>query len=163
MTHHGHKEQLIDFLQEAHATEVNVGLMLNSMIQSTSDPQIVADLEHHKEETARHEQSLRDRLQAHGADTSKTKEAPGVLGAMAKGLLDQVREDKPMKNARDGFATEHVEIAIYQLLERLAQRAGDQETAEIARQNRADEEAMAEKIASTWDKVIDLTLEKVEA
>jgi len=41
---------------------------------------------------------------------------------------------------------------------RLADRAGDPETVEIAKTNLADEEAMAEKIANNWDKVIDLTL-----
>jgi ferritin-like metal-binding protein YciE len=39
-----------------------------------------------------------------------------------------------------------MEIAAYQLLDRLAQRAGNQGTAEVARQNRADDEAMAQKI-----------------
>jgi ferritin-like metal-binding protein YciE len=51
-----------------------------------------------------------------------------------------------------------MEIAAYHLLERLAKKAGDQETAEVARQNRADEEAMARKIDSNWDRFLELTL-----
>jgi ferritin-like metal-binding protein YciE len=81
---------------------------------------------------------------------------------MFRGVLDQVRTDKPSKDARDGYLNEQLEIASYELLMRLAERAGDQETVEIARTNRADEKAMADKIASSWDKVIDLTLAEKE-
>ncbi len=51
-----------------------------------------------------------------------------------------------------------MEIAAYQLLERLAERAGEAETAEVARQNRADDGAMAQTIDSNWDRFLELTL-----
>ena len=80
------------------------------------------------------------------------------MNALMKGVVDMARSEKAGRNARDGYATEHLEIASYQLLERVAQAAGDEETAEVARRNRKDEEAMAKKIEANWDKFADLSL-----
>jgi ferritin-like metal-binding protein YciE len=152
------QQKLIDYIEDAHALEQNVSMMLDSMISTTDDPEISQMLEHHKEETERQEQRLRERLDALGAGTSSRKQAQTIVSALLKGTADQVRGDQAGKNARDGYVTEHMEIAAYQLLERLAQRAGDTETAEVARQNRAEEEAMARKIDANWDRFLDLTL-----
>jgi ferritin-like metal-binding protein YciE len=152
------QQKLIDYVEDAHAMEQNVSRMLDSMISTTDDPEISEMLRHHKEETERQEQRLRGRLDALGAGTSTRKEAQTIATALMKGAADQVRGDQAGKNARDGYVTEHMEIAAYQLLERLAKRAGDQETAEVARQNRAEEEEMARKIDANWDRFLDLTL-----
>ena len=152
------REKLLDYIEDAHAMETNVRSMLDSMIASTNDEEIKRQLEEHKLETERHERLLRERLEALGAQTSLRKETQSIAGALMKGVVDQVRGDKPGKNARDGYVTEHMEIAAYELLERLANRAGDDETAAIARDNRADEEKMAKKIEQNWDKFLDLTL-----
>jgi ferritin-like metal-binding protein YciE len=152
------QQKLIDYIEDAHAMEQNVSRMLDSMISTTDDPEITEMLRHHKEETERQEQRLRERLDALGAGPSTRKQAQTIAAALMKGAADQVRGDQAGKNARDGYTTEHMEIAAYQLLERLANRAGDQKTAEVARQNCAEEEAMAQKIDANWDRFLELTL-----
>jgi ferritin-like metal-binding protein YciE len=154
------KERLVKHIDEAYAMEQNVQRMLDGMIQTTDDPAIKEELRHHKLETARHADRMQQRLQAHGASPSMIKEAGGIAGALMKSVLDLARGDKAGRNARDGYATEHLEIASYQLLERIAQQAGDEETAEAARENRKDEEAMAKKLDAHWDKFAELSLKE---
>jgi ferritin-like metal-binding protein YciE len=155
-------EKLVDYTQDAQAMEKNVLQMLDSMIANTEDEETLVMLRDHREETVQHEARLSKRLEAMGEGSSGRKQAQTMLGGLVKGAVDSVRGDKPGKNARDGFVTEHAEIAAYELLERLATRAGDSETAEVARLNRADEEAMAGKIGASWDHVLDLTLADAE-
>jgi len=138
--------------------EENVKRMLDGMIETTDDAGVIDLLEHHKVETEQHSQRLRARLEAHGASPSMVREATGILGALAKLPLDMVRGEKAGRNARDGYATEHMEIASYQLLERIAKQAGDEETAEVARLNRAEEEAMAQRLDEHWDTFVELSL-----
>ncbi len=160
MTEKDVQDKLISYIRDAHAMEKNVEQMLASMISTTNDEAIRSRLESHKDETTEQAERLAQRLEGLGSSTSAAKDAGAILGAFGSGLQEMMRADKPGKNARDGFVTENLEIAAYELLERLAQRAGDEETARIARQNRQEEEAMREFFASNWDRVIDLTLEE---
>jgi ferritin-like metal-binding protein YciE len=153
-------EQLTKHIDEALAMEQNVLRMLDGMIETTEDEEMKSDLRQHKLETEQHVDRMRQRLEARGASPSTVREATGVLGALMKSVVDLVRQQKAGRNARDGYATEHLEIAGYELLERIAERAGDTETAEAARLNRADEEAMAKKIEGSWDKLAELSLKE---
>jgi ferritin-like metal-binding protein YciE len=153
-------DQLLKHIDEALAMEQNVLRMLDSMIESTEDPQIKDELRQHRLDTEKHADRMEQRLEAHGASPSLVREAGGIAAALMKGVVDIARGEKAGRNARDGYATEHLEIAAYQLLERVAQRAGDEETAEAARLNRADEEKMAKKIEGNWDRFAELSLQE---
>lgn len=154
--------KLIEYVQNVHAMEQNVLLMLDSMILTTRDQEILQILRRHKEETRRQEQRLRERRKVLGGlgVASVGKGLSAIATAQIKGVTDLLRTDKPVQNARDAFVTEHLEIAAYELLERLAVRAGDEETAAVARENRAEEEAMAKRISENWDRFLDLALEE---
>ena len=151
-------EELIKHIDEAHAMEQNVLRMLDGMISTTDDPEIVRELEHHKIETEGHAERMKARLDAHGATPSMVKQAGGILGALAKMPLDMVRGEKAGRSARDGYATEHMEIASYELLKRIAQRANDQETVTACDEIIAQEQAFAETIAANWDRFAELSL-----
>jgi ferritin-like metal-binding protein YciE len=154
------KDQLVGYLKDAHAMENNVLRMLDSQIATTEDAGIRKDLEHHQKETERHKTRLEHCLGAYGEDASSLKDIAGGGGALLKGLVDIVRSEKPIRNARDAYVTESLEIASYELLERWAKKAGDTETVEVARKNRAEEEAMRDRIAANWDTYVELQIEE---
>jgi ferritin-like metal-binding protein YciE len=151
-------EQLVKHLDEAHAMEHNVLRMLDAMISTTDDPAILQELEHHKVETEGHAQRMRERLEAHGGSPSTVKQLSGIVGALAKLPLDMVRGEKAGRNARDGYAAEHMEIASYELLKRIAERANDIETVTACDEIIGQERAMAATIAANWDKFAQLSL-----
>jgi len=154
------EEKLVEYIDDAYAMEQNVLRMLDGMIGTTKDPQMKRALERHKKQTEKQAERLEERLREHGFSPSKTKAAGGMMAALMKSVVDVARDDNPGRNARDGFATEHMEIASYQMLERVARKAKDRKTAEVARQNREEEEAMARSIGSKWNKVVELTLKE---
>jgi ferritin-like metal-binding protein YciE len=156
----GLKTQLVKHIDEALAMEHNVLRMLDQLINTTDDLEIKESLRDHKLATEKQIDRLERRLDAHGASPSTVREAVGIAQALMKSVLDLTRTEKAGRNARDAYATEHLEIASYQLLERVAVRAGDEETAAVARENRAEEEAMAAKIAENWDRFAELSLQE---
>jgi ferritin-like metal-binding protein YciE len=152
--------QLVKHIDEAYALEQNVLRMLDGMISTTDDAEIKRALQDHKLQTEQHADRMEKRLRAHDASPSIVKEAGGVLGALMKSVVDLARPEKAGRNARDAYATEHLEIASYELLARVAERAGDAETAQAAREITEDERQMASTIESNWDRFAELSLEE---
>jgi ferritin-like metal-binding protein YciE len=59
------------------------------------------------------------------------------------------------------FAFEHLEIAAYEQLKRVADRAGDQATLQAAETILTEERNAAEKLWNGFDRALDASLEKL--
>jgi ferritin-like metal-binding protein YciE len=112
----------------------------------------------HAEETREHERRLRSRLEALGTATSKPREIGITAAALVRAQLGRIGGLNYGSGARDAFVYEHLEIASLELLERLAHRAGDTETEELARSVREEDEAMAATIRRNFENVLSLML-----
>jgi ferritin-like metal-binding protein YciE len=150
--------QLVKHIDEAHALEQTVLRLLDGLIQTADDPEVIDRLEHHRLETHEHEHTMRRRLEAHGAQPSVVRQAAGLLEAVLKLPLDLVRGEKSGRTARDAYTTEHLEIASYELLRRIAERADDEETAQACLEILEQERAMAQFIEERWDVFAELSL-----
>jgi UDP-glucose 4-epimerase len=145
-------EQLLKYLADAHAIEQQAKQLLEAGPKLVDDEALARLFEEHLEETRLHERHLEKLLRAHGASPSLTKDAALRAGALNLGFFFGTQPDTTTKLAGFAYAFEHLEIGAYELLIRVAHRAQDEETAEVAKGILADERAAAEKIAAIWDR-----------
>jgi ferritin-like metal-binding protein YciE len=134
-----------------------------ALVQMRLAPRLVgggmaADFHRHRAETQGHLDLVGARLRAHGAEPSAAKDAAGWAGGVGMALFARVQPDTPGKLAFHAHSYENMELAAYRLLERVAEVAGDLETAAAARRIGDEEEAMVERIAGRFDQAVDDSL-----
>jgi ferritin-like metal-binding protein YciE len=161
------KQKIVQYLGEAHDTEMALTRVLQSQIAMTPSGSYRAALESHLKQTREHAERVQDRLRELGDGGSNPLTASlgfvgGVVGqalALGKTPFDLLRgsggEEKVLKNAKDAYASEALEIATYTVIERLAERASDDETAKLAAAIRIDEEKMLERVLREIPKLTD--------
>jgi ferritin-like metal-binding protein YciE len=166
------KNLVLQYLDEAHATETALVTNLRAHIAMTTEGSYRSLLERHLDETQRQVKAINRRRNALGGSDGRGVVATAaalardvVLNALVltKGPLDAVRTlsvpERMLKNARDECATEAIEIAIYDMLEAAAKAAGDEPTARLAREHRSDEERMLADLRKEIPKLAVLTVE----
>jgi ferritin-like metal-binding protein YciE len=164
------EKKVVQYLGEAHATEDALVRVLQSQIAMTPRGSYRSALEQHLDETRRHASRVSGRLSELGAGSNPVTAVIGfwedVLGqalALGKAPLDLLRgsggEEKVLKNAKDTYASEALEIATYTAIERLARAVDDDRTAELAVDILAEERAMLERVESEIPKLTDRVVE----
>jgi ferritin-like metal-binding protein YciE len=160
------EEKILQYLNEAQATEHALVRVLQSQIAMTPHGSYRDGLERHLDETREHAQRVGARLGELGHRGDPFTAAIGVFEtaigqtlALAKTPLDLLRgsggEEKVLKNAKDACATEALEIATYTAIERLARAVGDDTTARLAESIREDEERMLARVLREIPKLTD--------
>ncbi|MEA2149876.1 MAG: hypothetical protein QOD69_1706 [Solirubrobacteraceae bacterium] len=160
------QKKVVQYLDEAHATEQALIRVLQSQIAMTPRGSYRSALETHLGETRSHADRVARRLKelGHGDSplhvaTDVVQTVVGQLLAVGKTPLDLLRgsggEEKVLKNAKDTCATEALEIATYTAIERLAKKVRDEQTAELAASILADEERMYQRVLREVPKLTD--------
>lgn len=142
---------MIKYLTDVHSTEQHALKELKTGSESVEDPQLAAAMRDHLAETQEQARLVGERLQAHGAAPSKLEDLGQKGAAMAGGALAKSAPDTTGKLAIQAYAFEHLEIASYRMLRVVAQRAGDQETVQLAERILEQEQAMAAKLDGLLD------------
>lgn len=151
-------EQLVKYLADAHSIEEQALQQLRGAPDSAGDPELAEIFRRHLGETEGHEQAVRERLEAHGERSSTVKDLLMRVGGAGFLLFARAQPDTPGKLVAHAYSYEHLELASYELLTRVAERAGDHETVETARRIRDEERAMAERLAAGFDRAVEASL-----
>ena len=152
-------EQLHKYLRDAHALEAQALQLLEAGPKLAGFDALATVFEAHLEQTREHQRLVEERLSAHETSPSRAQSAALRAGALNLGTFFKAQPDTPAKLAGFAYAFEGLEIGGYEMLRRMAQRAGDEATALVATQILAEEQAAAEQVAGTWDAAIDAALE----
>ena len=152
------QQQLVKYLADAHSIEEQALQQLRGAPDAARDPEIAEIFRQHLVETEGHERTVRGRLEAHGERSSSLKDLLMRVGGAGFLLFARSQPDTPGKLVAHAYSYEHLEFASYELLIRVAERAADTETVEAARRIRDEERAMAERLATSFDKAVEASL-----
>src|ERR687885_560793 len=129
-------DQLIKYLTDAHSIEEQAIAQMRAAPDLAGDPGLAEAFRAHLAESEGHERLVRERLDAHGASPSKVKDAVMAVGGRGFVLFARSQPDTTGKLTAHALSYEHLEYASYELLMRVARRAGDEETARVAEEIR---------------------------
>jgi ferritin-like metal-binding protein YciE len=154
-------EQLTKHLTDAHSIEEQALLQMKVAPRLAADPELARAFREHMAETKEHERRVRELLQSRGAEPSRTKDLVAQAGAVGMVLFARSQPDTPGKLTSHAYSYEHMELAAYDLLAMVAERAGDSDAAAVARSIREQESAMARRLEDNFDRAVDASLRDV--
>lgn len=143
-------DTLNTYLADVHALEGQSKKLLEKGRELDVPEALRSAFDHHLEETEGHLEKIERRLDERGATPSAVKDAMLRLGALNWGIFFASQPDTPAKLAGFAYAVENLEVAAYELLLRVARRAGDPETVTLAESILTEEKAAAKSVADQW-------------
>jgi ferritin-like metal-binding protein YciE len=156
-------EQLTKYLTDVHSIEVQALEQMRIAPRLAGDAELHGVYAQHFAETAGHERLVRTELEHRGASPSLAKDVAGRVGGWGMVLFARFNPDTPGKLAMHAYSYEHMELAAYELLRRVADRAGDDRVRALAEQIGAQERAMADRIGARWDRAVTASLREKDA
>jgi ferritin-like metal-binding protein YciE len=154
-------KQLHKYLTDVHSIEVQALAQMRSAPDMAGDPVLADAFRAHETETEEQKRLIEQRLESHGESANKLKDVAGYVTGKGFVLFAKLNPDTPGKLAAHAHAYEAMEEAAYEFLSRVADRAGDQDTARVARTILEQETAMKHRIADGFGRAVDASLRDV--
>src|SRR4051795_1386057 len=151
-------EQLHKYLTDCHAIEVQALAQMKRAPKIAGNDELARMYEEHERETAEHKRLVEERLEAHGESANKLKDIVADVSGIGMYLFAKFNPDSPGKLAAHAHSYEAMEEAAYEYLWRVAERAGDQQTGEVARTILQQEIAMKGRIFDHFDQTVEASL-----
>jgi ferritin-like metal-binding protein YciE len=148
-------EQLNKYLSDAHAIEAQALQQLRGAPKAAGDSELASIFRTHLSETEGHERAVRERLEARGAKPSKVKDVLMRVGGAGFLLFARAQPDTPGKLVAHAYSYEQLELAAYELLACVAERAAEAETVATAHRIGGEEESMAERLERSFDRAVE--------
>ena len=142
------RERLLRYLNDCWAAEKALVDTLKEMAEDSNDPQVRTLFQEHSQITWQQEESLEARIRALGEEPSRGKGWVNSLMGKVADLFNAGHDeyDKTTQNLIQAYATENLEIAMYESLASYSDAIGDTETAALARQIQQQERQTAERL-----------------
>lgn len=156
------REHLVNYLTDAYSIERQALAQMKTAPDVAGEPRLAAAFRRHLEETERQAEMVEKRLEDLGGSPKRVKDAIMALGGKSFLLFARVQPDTPGKLAAHAYSYEAFEWAAYEMLIRMAERAGDGVTAAIAHGIRDEERAMMERIENALPAAADASLEDAD-
>jgi ferritin-like metal-binding protein YciE len=156
------QEQIVKYLGDIHSIEEQALVQLKLAPKIAGDATLETVFERHLGETEDQKRRVEERLEALGGSPSKVKDVAGAASGPAFALFAKFQPDTPGKLTTHAFSYEHMELAAYELLSRVAARANDQVTVRLAKDIAGEENEMARRLSDNWDVAVNASLRDVD-
>jgi ferritin-like metal-binding protein YciE len=155
-----HEELYMSWLNDAYGMELSLVEVLERRIDDAEEhPHVRSKIQQHLDETRRHAELVKSRIENRGGDVSSVKSGLSKITGMIEGMGTKVAKDNMVKNGLADYSMEHFEIASYKALMTAAQEMGDSQTADVCRQIIRDEESMAKFLEEHLPMTVQETLQ----
>lgn len=145
-------------LSDAHALEQQALVQMRRAPEVAGTGALSAAFRAHITETEEHERLVGERLRARDGRPSAAKELLMRGGGLGFDIFAQLKPDTPGKLTAHAYSYEHLERAWYLVMEQAAGLVGDVETSAVAGRIGGQERAMAQRLESLFDEVVDASL-----
>jgi ferritin-like metal-binding protein YciE len=140
-----HREQMIKWLNDAHAMELSIEKALEDHVKDAGGfPELRDRLEEHLLATRRHAMRMVAAIDKLGGEVSHVRALVANTMGWLEGKSTAMFKDELVKDVLADYAAEQFEVACYTALIAAAEELADMEVAELCSNNLHEDDAMAQ-------------------